>query len=110
MYLIVLNMTGMEIDINDIEKELKSTLNIIRINGKCDNREAESVYDTLCSFLYHYGCSIEWFASEIMFPVVIKHSDSVSYLRSYGSIRRYIRNLGLKSNNLNWFTVYDVDM
>lgn len=110
MCLIVFNTTGMELNIDDIEEGLKRDLNIIRINGKCDKRESESVYDTLCSFLYHYGCSIEWFASEIMFPVVIKHSDSVSYLRSYGSIRRYIRNLGLKSNNLNWFTVYDVDM
>ena len=43
MYLIVFNMTGKEFDINDIEEGLKRELNIIRINGQDENREAESL-------------------------------------------------------------------
>ena len=38
MYLIVFNATGKELNIDDIEEGLKRELNIIRINGKCDNR------------------------------------------------------------------------
>ena len=110
MYLIVFNMTGKEFDINDIEEGLKIELNIIRINGKCDNREAESVYDIMCSLLYHNGGPIDRIASEVMFPVVIKVYDSVAYLMSYGSLSRYMWDLGLKIDNLNWYTVYKVDM
>ena len=110
MYLIVFNMTGKEFDINDIEEGLKRELNIIRINGKCDNREAESVYDIMCSLLYHKGGPIDRIASEVMFPVVIKGYSSVAYLMSYGSLSRYMCDLGLKIDNLNWYTVYKVDM
>ena len=110
MYLIVFNMTEKEFDINDIEEGLKRELNIILINGKCDNREAESVYDMMCSLLYHDGGPIDRIASEIMFPVVIKGYSSVAYLMSYGSLSRYMWDLGLKIDNLNWYTVYKVDM
>ena len=110
MYLIVFNTTGKELNIDDIEEGLKRELNIIRINGKCDNREAESVYDMMCSLLYHNGGPIDRIASEIMFPVVIKGYSSVAYLKSYGSLRRYLWDLDLKIDHLNWYTVYKVDM
>ena len=110
MYLIVFNMTGTEIDIGDIEEDLMRNLNIIRIKGKCGRHDAEAVYDMLCSLLDHIGGPIDRIASEVMFPVVIKGDSSVTYLRSYGSLRRYMWELDLKINNLNWYTVYDVDM
>ena len=110
MYLIVFNTTGMELNIDDIEEGLNRELNIIRIICKCDNREAESVYDMMSYLLYHNGGPIDRIASEIMFPVVIKGYSSVVYLKSYGSLRRYMSDLDLKINNLNWYTVYKVDM